>query len=400
MVRTFRALRWTCAGLACAFVLGAGAKEEGASDFDRGYKDELEKGVVVKDLQRKDKPKNDKEANARAVSYHVKNLSDKDPAIRENSAEMLGLIQSPDAVPYLIEALQDKHLMVQLKAHAALIKITGKNFDYRDYPAWKNWWLTNSKEFLQQKESGPSDVAKVRAMHSNTLGLNALSAGEFALAINYFRDAVNQDPEIPDYKNNLGLAVMETGAFIDAMHYFQETIGLNDALPQPYMNIGTCYARMGRQIEAQHWFRKALTVDKDGKLWEPFWTLGKEYLKNGENYMAMELLEQARAKAQGNNHFDPRIYRDLALAHYALDQYYSAWTEIKNVEALGFELDKGFVQKVRDALKAQGVDPDKDPLKATTQPAGTESEAPRAPSPATEPMTGRADKGAPSPQSP
>ena len=121
---------------------------------------------------------------------------------------------------------------------------------------------------------------------------------------------------------------------------------------------------MNREIEAQHWFKKAIAMDKDGQLWESFWLLGKEYLKNGEYNMAYEFLDQARVKAEKNTHWDPRIYRDLALTHYALDQYNSAWKEIKNVETLGYQLDEGFVLKVRKALEAQGIDPDKMDLKA------------------------------------
>lgn len=95
--------------------------------------------------------KADREKNARTVAYHVKNLKDKDSNVRENSAEMLGLIAALDAVPHLIEALDDKVLMVQLKAHAALIKITGKNFDYREQKQWREWWKKEGEEFKKKE---------------------------------------------------------------------------------------------------------------------------------------------------------------------------------------------------------------------------------------------------------
>ena len=124
------------------------------------------------------------------------------------------------------------------------------------------------------------------------------------------------------------------------------------------MNIGSSYARMNKHIEAQHWFRRAMKRDKDGRLWEPLWTLGKEYLKKGEFDMAKEFLEQASEKASRRRVYDPRIYRDLALTYYGLDMYHSSWWAIKQVWKDGYELDKGFVTKVQNALKAQGIDPE------------------------------------------
>lgn len=315
-----------------------------------------------------DSPNNKKksaaETQAQSIRYHIKNLSDPDPSVRENSAEMLGIINAPESVPYLIEALKDKHVMVAIKAHGALNKITSQNFGYKNYSDWRKWWEDNGKDFIKKASFGPTDAQKFGATNSNQQGLMYLNSGQPAQAEAMFLDAVNRDPEKPDYRNNLGLAVMNQGRYLDAMAYFDESIGLNDSLPQPYMNIGQCYARINRDIEAQVWFRKAMDKDKDGRLWEPLWSLGKEYLKKGDYNMAYEYLDQARVRAERRRIFDPRIYRDLALTHYALDQYHSAWKEIKNVETIGYKLDEGFVLKVRKALEAMGVDPDKEDSEA------------------------------------
>jgi len=61
---------------------------------------------------------------------------------------------------------------------------------------------------------------------------------------------VNSDPTVPDYKKHLGLAVMGQARFLDAMEYFREVMGMNPDLPQPYMNIGRAYSAMGKNIEA------------------------------------------------------------------------------------------------------------------------------------------------------
>ncbi len=353
----------TALSVSALLCLNAQAEEKKYS-FERGSQWDLEHGVVVKDAKPKDNKKHSKkeqESNVRAVKTHIANLRDPDPKIRENSAEMLGILNAMNAVPYLIDALRDNpdHLFVQLKAHGALNKITGKNFGYKNHRQWYSWWKANREEFLKKAEAGPTQLGTISAKTANTLGLGYLQSGQFALARAQFLEAVNKDPRIPDYRNNLGLAVMEMGDYISAIIYFEESIGLNEALPQPFMNIGSCYARMNKHIEAQHWFRKAMKKDTDGRMWEPLWTLGKEYLKKGEYDMAKEFLEQASEKASRRRIYDPRVFRDLALTYYGLDMYHSSWWAIKQVWKDGYDLDKGFVEKVRRALKAQGIDPEK-----------------------------------------
>ncbi|MCW8131255.1 MAG: tetratricopeptide repeat protein [Planctomycetota bacterium] len=355
----------------CVLVFAAGQvpARDGNGEPQEGDKYTVDYGPSTgKDKKGKDE--------TQSVKYHIKNLNDPDPAIRENSAEMLGIINAVEAVPYLIEALRDKHIMVQIKAHGSLNKITGMNFGYKNYPEWRKWWEDNGKDFMKKIDKGPSDATRYGAQVSNTQGLIYLDSRQFRAAERMFLDAVNRDPEKPDYRNNLGLAVMEQGRYLDAMAYFEETMGLNDSLPQPYMNIGQCYSRINRDIEAQTWFRKAMDKDKEGRLWEPLWSLGKDYLKKGDFNMAYEFLDQARVRAEKRRKFDPRIYRDLALTHYALDQYHSAWKEIKNVEALHYKLDDGFVTKVRKALEAMGVDPDKEEAEARALQFGAEREPP------------------------
>lgn len=127
------------------FVSGCGEEHEDNAEADR------DKNAAASDKDRQEaKAKRTKIAGA--VKYHVKNLKDMDSTVRENSAEMLGLIASPDAVPYLIEALGDQVLMVKLKAHAALTKITGNSFDYREQKQWREWWKKEGKAFLEGKQ--------------------------------------------------------------------------------------------------------------------------------------------------------------------------------------------------------------------------------------------------------
>jgi tetratricopeptide (TPR) repeat protein len=288
-------------------------------------------------------------------------------------------------VPDLVDVLRPERqepIMVLLSAHGSLVRITSKNFGYKNYEGWMKWWVANKDEFLKQAESGPDGMQKIRAPYANTVGLELLRRGEYRGAQAQFLDAVNADPTIPDYRNNLGLSLLNQGRFLDAMENFQETIGLNPDLPQPYMNIGHCYAKMGKTIEAQSWYKKAMEKDTAGELWEPLWLLGREHKTRAEWNLAYEYLDQARVRAEKKNVHNAELHKDLAIVHYGMDQYHSAWKEIKNVETLGFQCDPGFIAKVRQALKDQGVDPDEEDKKAREvirAAAGVEQPAPETP---------------------
>jgi len=361
-----RGMSWVLAAGLCGGVFAAApGKEDKKAVFDRGEKDDFEKGIVYKpEAQKKREAETKKKVAEKATNtlkYHLKNLKDPDPEVRKVSCDMLGLLGIPEAVPELIEVLRparNEKIQTQLAANAALARITGKNFGYKNYEGWTSWWVQNKNEFLKKKEIGVDEPERIAAVAANTMGLEMMRRGEYRSAQQQFLDAVNRDPTVPDYHNNLGLSLMEQGRYLDGMTHFEETIAMNNALPQPYMNIGHCYSRMNKTIEAQTWYKKALTTDKENKLWEPQWMLGKEYMKRGEWAMAYDFLDQARVKSQKSNIHDPRLYKDLAITHYGMDQYHSAWKEIKNVETLGFECDKGFVAKVRKALTDQGIDPD------------------------------------------
>jgi len=356
------------------------AREEGNVVHDPAEKDDADKNFVLKQTKDGKKKGKGEAKTLKAIQYHIKNLKDPDPTVRQSSAEMLGILGSPIAVPDLIAVLQPEHHereLVLIAAHGALNRITGKNFGYKNYEAWMQWWAQNKEEFLQKAETGPDAVAKIRAEAANTVGRELMRRGELRAAQSQFLDAVNSDPTVPDYRNNLGLCLLNQGRYLDAMVNFEETIGIAPDLPQPVMNIGHCYARMGKTIEAEMKYKQAMALDKEGRLWEPLWLLGKEHMKRGEWSLAFEYLDQSRIRAEKlrlDNELHANICKDLAITHYGLDQYHSAWKEIKNVETLGFNCDPGFVTKVRKSLVDLGVDPDAEDKKAREVLRGTDSE--------------------------
>jgi tetratricopeptide (TPR) repeat protein len=338
--------------------------------FDQGEKYDLEHHITTHDPKESD-AKNDEtkkkaikarnEKLAHAVAYHVKNLKDPDADVRQSSCEMLGALAAPEAVEPLIEVLNPvhkEHINVMLSAHGALVKITNQNFGYKNYDMWASWWRKNKLEFTRKAETGPDETAKISASAANTIGLGYLSRGEHRQAQAQFLTAIDKDPNVPDYHNNLGLSLIEQGRYLDAMEYFQETIGLDRDLPQPYMNIGRCYSRMDRSIEAQNWYKQAIEKDKEGKLWDLPWMIGKEYMRRAEWSMAKEYIDQAVNKMLKKGIRDPRVYNDLAITHFGLDQYHSAWRDLTDIRTLGYEPNPEFVAKVKKQLLDEGIDPE------------------------------------------
>ena len=368
--------RWSLCAVSCSLAaltaVNVSAADDGNSTpaFDQGEKYNLEHHITIherkdddtkSDTAKKKAIKARNEKLAHAVAYHVKNLKDPDADVRQSSCEMLAALASPEAVEPLIEVLNPvhkEHINVMLSAHGALVKITNQNFGYKNYDMWVSWWRKNKLDFMKKAETGPDETAKIAASAANTIGLGYLGRGEHRQAQAQFLVAIDKDPNVPDYHNNLGLSLIEQGRYLDAMEYFQETIGLDRDLPQPYMNIGRCYSRMDRSIEAQNWYKQAIERDKEGRLWDLPWMIGKEYMRRAEWPMAKEYIDQAINKMLKKGVRDPRVYNDLAITHFGLDQYHSAWRDLTDIRTLGYEPNAEFVAKVKKQLLDEGIDPE------------------------------------------
>jgi len=264
----------------------------------------------------------EKEENVRrklAITTHLRQLSDPDPEVRQTSAQILGQMDATAAVPNLIALLNDRNVYVQIYAHGALNRLTGKNFGYKNHREWKEWWDAGAKGLAHRYRHTYGYPRRTL----NTVGLIALDSGDPVRAARMFLGMIYENPDVADYWNNFGLALMELGMesrvfHTIAMECFLETIEIDSSLPQPYLNIGQCFMRLGRNDRAHHWFSMSIERDKQGVLWEQCWKLGNDSLKAADFQQALEYLGAARRKAESNGRQDPRIYRDLARAYVAL----------------------------------------------------------------------------------
>ncbi len=349
-------------------VLAADKKE---GHFDKGTDADLEEKVNYKEKtpgelrkERKDKLEKEQKKQAASIAYHIKQLKTaKDEVDRSTSAEYLGALNAYVAIPDMIDRLRPavhEKDSVMRACNGALIKLTQQNLHVEDWEKWDKWWVGNKLKFMKEVKEDVPETDKITAESENMLGRELMKRNECHSAFNHFLVALEKNPKIPDYHNNAGLALLEMGRPMDAIIYFEETIDINKDLPQPYLNIGRVYSRMGKSIEAQKWFDLAKEKDKNGVLFDVFWMKGKEFLKRGEYKLAYEYLDQARTKAEKQRIRDPRLYNDIAICHYGLDQYHSAWKELCNIRFLNFVPNPDFEAKVRKALVDMGSDPDEE----------------------------------------
>jgi hypothetical protein len=84
----------------------------------------------------------------------VSALKDGDESARASAARLLGLVRCADAVPQLIDALEDTDPQVRVQAAAALARITRQTFGpgqqatpgeaKRAIARWRQWWSKQS----------------------------------------------------------------------------------------------------------------------------------------------------------------------------------------------------------------------------------------------------------------
>jgi tetratricopeptide (TPR) repeat protein len=92
-------------------------------------------------------------------------------------------------------------------------------------------------------------------------GQKAARKGDHALALDYFRKAVDADPEFADAFNNLGAAESALGRLEDAAQEFQKAVDLVPDHSQAIANLSIVLCKLKRYDEAGEAARKALRLD-------------------------------------------------------------------------------------------------------------------------------------------
>ncbi len=110
--------------------------------------------VLLNELHRRASQGEDKEIIKQSEAF-LKCLKEGDDAAQESAARLLGLIRCQQAVPQLIDALENSHTQVRSAAATALARITRQLFGPGDTATpeerkqavarWREWWSRQAK---------------------------------------------------------------------------------------------------------------------------------------------------------------------------------------------------------------------------------------------------------------
>ena len=87
--------------------------------------------------------------------------------------------------------------------------------------------LRNTLASLKEKKINLKEIPKVshlkiRARSDNTVGITFARLGNYSMAIDYFKKAINNDPTEMDYKVHLAVALYRMYKYDDALTYYEE----------------------------------------------------------------------------------------------------------------------------------------------------------------------------------
>lgn len=98
--------------------------------------------------------------------------------------------------------------------------------------------------YIAQVKAGAAD-------HYSELAAEALDAGDYAKAVEYFRQAADLKPLDPKTQSNLGAALYKAGQLDSAIAHYQKALRLQPSYSRAFVNLG--YALMDQQkFEAAH----------------------------------------------------------------------------------------------------------------------------------------------------
>jgi tetratricopeptide (TPR) repeat protein len=290
--------------------------------------------------------------------------------------------------------------------------MTGQDFgsERRSYERWRKWWYDDVAEKLPKRRKDTKGfLERARAERKNEEGEFQLAGGNGVVALNLFREAVALDGSKAVYHSNLGLALLRLDQHESAEARFEDAIAVDKNYIPAYLNKGTVYADLADKVRAAavrmesamaahkaagdekaaarlkaeldralarirgldnkaiDTFQHAIAVNQGRDLWAAHYLMGRVYKRRGDFEKAVGPLEKAlelcsatsslqRLSVLGHALTMIGIRSDLALTYYALDQYYSSWTQIQAVERLGGEMPKDFTQKVELKVKEMSED--------------------------------------------
>ena len=109
----------------------------------------------------------------------------------------------------------------------------------------------------------PSDTPPIneKALVSFERGISYVKAGVYEGAVEYFTQAITNDPNFADAYYNRGRVLGQLGKPEDAISDFNKAISLNPNNANAYADRGTAYGSLGNHAQAISDFTQAITLN-------------------------------------------------------------------------------------------------------------------------------------------
>lgn len=182
--------------------------------------------------------------------------------------------------------------------------------------------LSQALAFFQQGEWHSAQRLYQQILHQHPqqtdalqcLGMIAAQTGQLSVAIDYFRRAVQVQPQSPGFHYNLGHALQAQGDLTAAIACYQQTLALDANHLAACYNLASIYLERGQPREAIPPYQQALRLQPD--LTSAQANLGNAYLDLGEIESAIACYQQVLSTDPQHS----RTLYNLGLAHQAQGQ--------------------------------------------------------------------------------
>jgi len=236
------------------------------------------------------------------------------------SAEFLAALQTLHAKPVLLESLRGA-------------KVFAGAQDQKTEQAAYSALLT----CLQKANSGQDSEAETECLKAETIDA---STARFALgrlaqrrqkweeAVQYFKDAVQANPSVPDTHNYLGFAFDGVRRFEEGEAEYRVAMRLDPEYETPVSNLAVEFLRRNDPIQAERYARQAVHLMKDDA--------------SAHNNLAMALVKQGKfadgvVELREAKRLEPEIpFRHTVLAdlYVSAEKYEDAVEEYRQAAAL------------------------------------------------------------------
>ena len=157
--------------------------------------------------------------------------------------------------------------------------------------------------------------------------------------------AVNLNPKLAGAYINRGQVYDKMGHFNEALADYNKAISLKDNLAESYNDRANVYFKMGNLPQAIADYNKALTFKTDYA--DVYYNLAFIYYRQGRFADAVDNY----SKTLEINPKDASTYYNRAVAYYQLKEYAKAWIDVKQMQALGANINPQLI----NALKNTGA---------------------------------------------